>query len=94
MDEHRINRVWLSYFGTADPDYYDIAYNYLPSYVIFNPRQERVPTQFVAISATTLQGVTLLPSLGIDPNYFSFFRQQKPLAKIGYSIFIYKVEQE
>ncbi len=88
MDEHGIKRVWLSYFGTASPDYYGIAYNYLPSYIIFNPRRERVPTPFVAISATNLQGI-YLPALGLDPDTFAAFREKKPLAKIGYSIFIY-----
>lgn len=88
MDEHGIKRVWLSYFGTASPDYYGIAYNYLPSYIIFNPRRERVPTPFVAISATNLQGI-YLPALGLDPDTFADFRKKKPLAKIGYSIFIY-----
>ncbi len=88
MDEHGIKRVWLSYFGTASPDYYGIAYNYLPSYIIFNPRRESVPTPFVAISATNLQGI-YLPALGLDPDTFAAFREKKPLAKIGYSIFIY-----
>ncbi len=93
MDEHGIERVWLSYFGTASPDYYGIAYNHLPSYYIFNAREEHVPTPFLAISATNLQGVHLPPALGIDRDYFRALRQKKPLAKIGYSIFIYKLEQ-
>ncbi|MFQ5916299.1 MAG: ArnT family glycosyltransferase [Candidatus Binatia bacterium] len=88
MDKHGIKRVWLSYFGTASPDYYGIAYNYLPSYIIFNPRRERVPTPFVAISATNLQGI-YLPALRLDPDTFAAFRKKKPLAKVGYSIFIY-----
>ena len=94
MDKHRIKRVWFSYFGTASPDYHGIDYNYLPSYAIFNTKRERIPTPFVAISATNLQGLHLMPGLGIDANYFSALRQKKPLAQIGYTIFIYKFEQE
>ncbi len=91
MDEHRIRRVWLSYFGTASPDYYGIAYNYLPSYLIFHPNAKKEPTPYIAISATNLQGV-YLPVLGLSPDYFGEFRRRQPTAKIGYSIFLYRME--
>ncbi len=85
MEEHRIERVWLSYFGTASPTYHGITYNYLPSYVVV-PNREMVPTPFVAISATNLQGVYFE-----DPDLFKKFRTREPVAKIGYSIFIYRL---
>ena len=91
MEEHKINRIWLSYFGTASPEYYGISYNYLPSYIIFDPKYRKVPTPFVAISATNLQGV-YLPSVGVDADFFKSFRERQPVAKIGYSIFIYRLE--
>jgi hypothetical protein len=91
MDAHGISRIWLSYFGTASPEYYGIAYNALPSYLFNYPRRETVPTPFVAISATNLQGV-YFPVLGLDPDYFKAFRDRQPIAKIGYSIFIYRLE--
>ncbi|PYV01569.1 MAG: hypothetical protein DMG10_17265, partial [Acidobacteria bacterium] len=97
MDEHGIRRVWLAYFGQASPDYYKISYDYLPSYVIFEPqnvnpdafRFERLPPLrgTVAISATLLYGAYMQTT-----NYFELYRQQKPVAKIGYSIFIYRFE--
>ncbi len=90
MDQHGIKRVWLSYFGTASPEYYGITYSYLPSCVIFGPRHKPVPTPYVAISATNLQGVC--PQvIRLDP-VFSDFRERQPLAKIGYSIFLYKAK--
>jgi hypothetical protein len=103
MDEHGIERVWLGYFGQADPDYYGIAYDYLPSYTIFdrgNDRPQfwdvdRIPLMpgMVAISATLLEGVYLPIN---DPAkaraYFEEYRRMTPVAKIGYSIFIYRVE--
>src|SRR6266516_4108931 len=97
MDEHGIRRVWLAYFGQASPDYYKISYDYLPSYSIFDPQNvdpgvlhfERLPPLRgkVAISATLLHGA-YMPKKG----YFEFYRQQKPVAKIGYSIFVYRFE--
>ncbi len=91
MDAHGISRIWLSYFGTASPEYYGIAYNALPSYLFNFPGRETVPTPYMAISATNLQGV-YLPALGLDPDYFKAFRDKQPVAKIGYSIFIYSLE--
>ncbi len=91
MDEHGIERVWLSYFGMASPEYYKIAYNYLPSYVIFNPQKETQATPYTAISATNLQGI-YLPLHGEKEDYFEIFKQQTPIAKIGYSIFLYRLE--
>ena len=101
MDEHGIERVWLSYFGMASPDYYGITYYYLPGYFILNPknvyrnvlRVDRLPLLpgTIAISATNLQGV-YLPTLGLKKDYFEIYRNQTPVAKIGYSIFIYRFE--
>jgi hypothetical protein len=91
MDAHRIPRIWLSYFGTASPEYYGISYNYLPSFVEFDPKYQQVPTPFVAISATNLQGV-YFPSIGLDADFFKNFRGRQPVSKIGYSIFIYRLE--
>lgn len=101
MDEHSIERIWLSYFGAASPDYHGITYDYLPSYLTFDPKHlrqemfqlERLPPLpgTVAISATNLQGV-YLPLLGLNTDYFAFYRQQPPIAKIGYTIFIYHFE--
>ncbi len=96
MDEHGINQVWLSYFGLASPDYYGISYNYLPSYVILGHKSDAdiEPTPYVAISATNLQGVYLpyTPGGAVNENYFADYRERKPIAKIGYSIFIYRID--
>ena len=92
MDAHRIPRVWLSYFGTASPEYYGITYNFLPSYIIFNGNDDEVLTPFTAISATNLMGVYFPDGLGLDADFFKDFRGRRPVAKIGYSIFIYRRE--
>jgi hypothetical protein len=50
-----------------------------------NPKRHEI-LRWVAISATELQGV-----YGYD-EFFSIFRGREPVAKIGYSIFIYDTD--
>jgi hypothetical protein len=93
LDERQAGPVWLSYFGEARPEYYNIDYLGLPS---FPPRlmdpaarpyypPDPAPGLY-AISATNLQG-----ALFQDHDLFATFRQREPIARIGYSIFIYEV---
>ena len=93
MSDNQVERVWLSYFGEARPDYYDIAYDGLDS---FPPRLMNPETRpffpsdpapgWYAISATNLQGVHFL-----DHDEFAYFREREPDDKLGYSIFLYNV---
>jgi hypothetical protein len=104
MDEQGIDRIWLSYFGQARPDYYGIRYNYLPSYDIFDAKNvdrsvihvSSLPLLrgTVAISATLLQsqGEILSTGFGPHPIYFEQYRRLTPVAKIGYSIFVFRIE--
>ncbi len=93
MDENGVDQVWLSYFGEAQPEYYGIDYVGLDSYPprLMNPQarpfypHDPAPGIY-AISATNLQGVQFA-----NHDHFAWFRNREPLAKIGYSIFIYDV---
>lgn len=93
LDESDVERVWLSYFGEARPEYYDIAYDGLDSFPprLMNPAarpfypHDPAPGWY-AISATTLQGVHFA-----DHDQFRFFRERRPADKVGYSIFLYNV---
>lgn len=92
MVKNHVDQIGLSYFGTADPRYYRIPFVNLPSIPFYYPGHEekdigRKPTYF-AISATNLQGVFLD---GADRKVLSLFKGREPIAKIGYSIFIYKL---
>ena len=88
-----VERVWLSYFGEGRPEYYGIVYDGLDSFPprLMNPGarpfypHDPAPGWY-AISATTLQGVHFA-----DHDQFRFFRERRPDAKIGYSIFLYNV---
>jgi len=92
MDVHGIKKVSLSYFGIDSPKRYGIEYDWLPSFYLVNPEPDKIATvpenRYVAISATNLQGVYL-----DDKDTFAWFRQFEPIAKIGYSIFIYDLEK-
>jgi 4-amino-4-deoxy-L-arabinose transferase-like glycosyltransferase len=100
--EHPEEPFYLSYFGTAYADYYGIRANILPG---FNSRMaerlrnkdyvrfEDVPSgAIVAISATNLSGVYMrnyrIPG---TERFLQRLRDMRPIAHIGYSIFIYRM---
>lgn len=88
IEEKKIDKIKLAYFGLSDPAFYGIEYEYLPSYMIMNGRQTGQDIKlegYFAISATLLQGEYL------DRDYYAVFRGMKPIDTIGYSIFIYKL---
>jgi 4-amino-4-deoxy-L-arabinose transferase-like glycosyltransferase len=90
MQKHAISRINLSYFGSDSPERYGIAYNWLPSFYLRNPNpeyHEGALKGWVAISATNFQGVYF-----DNRNIFAWLRWRKPVAKIGYSILIYKLD--
>jgi hypothetical protein len=98
VEQAGLQEVYLSWFGSTYPSAYgyDIPHRLLPSYlyypgrvtgVAFNPL--RPAPGVYAISATNLQGVYFS-----DRDLFAWFRERQPLAKIGYSIFIYEVSGE
>ncbi len=91
MREHHIPKVRLSYFGSDSPQRYGIAYEPLSSCALKEPPRDQegatdatVP-DYVAVSATNLQGL-YLP----DKDMNAALRNRRPVAKIGYSIFVYE----
>ncbi|MCJ7735709.1 MAG: hypothetical protein MUQ10_00145, partial [Anaerolineae bacterium] len=91
LEEQQIEDVWLGYFGTGSPDYYDIPYR-----PIFIPGSPDFAAGFAplnptpgwyAISATVLQG-----PFASEPDAFDWFRRREPTAMIGYSILVYRVD--
>jgi hypothetical protein len=92
LDGHGIAAVKLSYFGTADPAYYAIPGELLPSHMLPPPREttrEVRPGDLLAVSVTNLQGVYLPPE---DRPLMARIRQQRPIADVGHSILIYRAE--
>jgi hypothetical protein len=88
MNRNGIKRVSLSYFGSDSPDRYGIAYDWLPSFYLHNQQPGRMPlidpNQPLAISVTNLQGTQLE-----DKEQFQWLLRHEPVAKLGYSIFVY-----
>ena len=87
---NHVGKLKLSYFGSADPAYYGIDSEALPGYT--SPHAARItreiePGDTVAVSATNLQGVYLDPA---DRPLMEKLRGLTPVARIGYSIFVYR----
>jgi 4-amino-4-deoxy-L-arabinose transferase-like glycosyltransferase len=87
-------RVYLSWFGAAHPEAYDLSFHPLPGFwrfggeaaaYGFNPLAP-APGLY-AISATNLQGVKLS-----DRDLYAWFRARTPDASAGHSILLYRVE--
>ncbi|MCX6356072.1 MAG: glycosyltransferase family 39 protein [Candidatus Aureabacteria bacterium] len=90
MDAHGTKKIKLAYFGTADPSYYGIDYEYLPCSGLPRPSDFRwnLPAKgLMAISATDLQSVYF-----VNKNVYAWLRKYKPIDTIGYSIFIYTIQ--
>jgi hypothetical protein len=92
MVQRGIDRVQLSYFGTADPAHYGINYEYLPSTKnSLRPspllREGESPSRFVALSASQYQGI-IFP----DKDFYRFYYQYVPNELIGNSILIYDLK--
>jgi hypothetical protein len=97
LTEQGIDDLWLGYFGTADPAYYleasGIHYRSLFAPNSSSPAEGFTPINpapgWYAISATVLQG-----PFSPEPDLFDWFRRHEPVAKVGYSIFVYRVEAD
>jgi hypothetical protein len=89
MDENRVEKINLSYFGSADPAYYGIHCTYLPGSTVFGTNRIEKPSLpgLVAVSVQNLTGA----GLDGDPFYKPLFNVE-PLAVIGYSIRVYRVD--
>lgn len=97
LDQNHIEEVNLSYFGSADPDYYHIHYKKMLG---VNGRETGEETSeeiqrltaprlgFIAISATCLENIEgFFPGASYD-----WLKKYKPMANIGHSIFIYNIK--
>jgi hypothetical protein len=90
MEKENLPIMYLSYHGTAPPSYYGIRYQYVPGAwpLEWPPPTDRVPAmaarKILAISVYNLQDVAF-------PDYplFRWLWLRQPIAKIGYSIFVY-----
>jgi len=82
MDTRGIQQLYLSYFGTADAAYYGVNFLPMPNHP---PAPDASPAYY-AISATSLQNV-----YAQEARSAHWLAQYRPVDKVGYSIFIYKL---
>jgi hypothetical protein len=91
MDQNKVERINLGYFGFADPAYYGIRYTPLAgsrNWTDSRPQAPQLPG-YVAVSATLLRGVYEDDTRRAD---YARLAQLTPAATIGYSIFVFKVD--
>jgi hypothetical protein len=92
MDRNHVSHINLSYFGTAAPSYYKIDCTHLPGAPFF--AEDRVGSPqlpgYVAVSATNLRGVYFNRAWR---EFYAPLLRIKPAAVIGYSIYVYPVQQ-
>jgi len=95
MDQMGIAEVNLAYFGKAVPEKYGVRYRPLPGYLRFvdgvelnayNPYQPE--PGWYAISASELRLGLFQPE---NVNLYAYFRDKRPVARAGYSIYLYQV---
>lgn len=91
MDEEGVTRINLAYFGMADPAYYGIGGVLLPGTGMVEREKISKPDLpgYVAISATIMSGVPFTPAWRL---FYAGFRDLEPVAVIGNTISVYRVE--
>lgn len=94
MEANGVGHINLAYFGTAEPKYYGMDVTYLwgttiPGVTPSMMGPPRLPG-YVAISVTLLDGV---PFAADQRDFYKPLRDQEPLADIGHSIRVYRVER-
>ncbi len=92
--QHQLTDIKLSWFGSAPPEAYGIAYTPLPGLphhfdLWFQPptfdEQHPEPGVYI-ISVSNLVELPLE-----DKHFFGYFRAREPDARIGYSVYVYEV---
>ncbi|MBL7156517.1 MAG: glycosyltransferase family 39 protein [Candidatus Pacebacteria bacterium] len=92
VDENNIEKIHISYFGGGNPEYY-FQEKYLAWWETRNPAEIEKPG-YLAVSASLLQGGRGKPAPGFNQphGFYNWLNEYEPVAKIGYSIFIYRIE--
>ncbi|MFH1894421.1 MAG: glycosyltransferase family 39 protein [Patescibacteria group bacterium] len=91
MDKNGVDKIYLDYFGGGSPNYY-LGEKYLAWSGTKKP--EELPRgSYLAISANQLQGGRADNVEGFErtSDYYRWLDKYAPIAKIGYSIFVYKI---
>jgi hypothetical protein len=87
-----IDKIYVDYFGGGDAQYY-LKEKFAPWSGTRDP-EEFPKGNYLAVSATFLQGGRGKPAPGFDQptGYYQWLNNYQPVAKIGYSIFVYYID--
>lgn len=97
---NKIPKIAVDYFGGGEPKYYfckhiapnSRGYDCAGSpYLEWHAEKGRPKTEYIAVSETFLMNDIYWAALRGDEGY-SWLRAKKPVAKIGYSIYVYRVK--
>jgi hypothetical protein len=86
MDDHHLDNVCLSYFGSGEPGYYGIVGKHLPT---SEDAQGRAAMDCVAAIS-----VTLLRDVYTVPGSYEWLRGRERVGHVGYSIWIYDLRKK
>jgi len=93
LEKNKINKIYLDYFGGGNREYY-LGEKFLPWWGQRDPK-ELPKGSFLAVSASQLQGGRGFPVKNYDGPVFYYLwlnQYEPPVTKIGYSIFVYKID--
>jgi len=92
VDENKIDKIYVDYFGGADTEYY-LKEKYAPWWGTRNP-EELSKGSYLAVSATLLQGGRGEPVPGFNQpsGYYHWLDNYTPVEVIGNSIFVYQIK--
>lgn len=91
VEDHKINKIYIDYFGGGNPAYY-FGDKFEPWW---SARGEPPKGSWFAISATFRQNGYAVPIRGYEireEDRYPWLKKHEPVARAGYSIFIYKIE--
>jgi len=90
--KNNIEKIYVDYFGGGDAKYY-LKEKFMPWWGT-RPEKEFEKPNYLAVSVTFLQGGRGRPAPGFDQpsGYYLWLNKYTPVAKIGYSIFVYYIE--
>jgi hypothetical protein len=93
MPQSTIDKIYVDYFGGGNTQYY-LGQKFVPWWGTRNPN-ELPKGSWLAVSASQLQGGIGFAVKGYPTEkteYYTWLNGYKPIAKIGYSIFVFKID--
>jgi hypothetical protein len=98
MEDRALPTIGLAYFGTVPPELVGIDYTLPPGRTAETAATWSLPPGWYAVSVNYVMGrphVIHQPdggSHGVGLDEFGYFREYEPVARLGYSIDVYRIE--